>query len=155
MRVVFISLIILTLTISCSKEDKQVLAIEHYTYDDNEIDLFNKINHFRDSIGIGQVTLVEHVSYKCMEHNQYMMDNNLVNHDFFYDRSTNIENVCGATKVAEILAYNYQTNKSALMAWLNSPCHDTIVRSEFLRIGVSIRENPINNRKYYTVIFLN
>lgn len=147
--VLFTSILIL----SCSKDDEQVLVTYNYTHSDSEIDLLNRINHYRDSIGIGQVSLVGHISYKCGEHNDYMITNNVVNHDYFYDRSTNIEKICHATKVGEIIAYNYQTNKSVLIAWMNSPCHDTVIKSEFKRIGISIKENP-DHRKYYTVIFI-
>jgi uncharacterized protein YkwD len=146
-------LLTIFLFISCSKKDEPILETFNYTYTDSEIDLFNRINHYRDSLGVGTVSLVEHVSYKCMEHNNYMITNNIVNHDYFYDRYTNIENVCEATKVAEIIAFNYQTNKSVLRAWINSSCHDTIIEGDFKRIGISIRENQVH-RKYYTVIFI-
>ena len=142
------------LMFSCSKENDPVLETFNYSHSDIEIDLLNKINHYRDSLGVSQVSLVEHISYKCMEHNEYMINTNNINHDYFYDRATNIEKVCRATKVAEILAYNYQTNNSVLNAWINSACHDTILKNEFKRIGLSIRVGP-NNRKYYTVIFIN
>ena len=150
---IFTLLILGILTLSCAKDNNEPLKVQSYVFSDTEIDLFNKINHFRDSIGVGELTLVQHVSYKCMEHNEYMINNNIVNHDYFYDRSTNIQNVCGATNVGEVIAYNYLTSSSVLLAWLNSPTHDTIIRSEFKRIGISIRESP-NHRKYYTVIFI-
>lgn len=148
-------LLALALTISCTADDSAPTPpAQPYTFSDTEIDLFNKINHFRDSVGVGQLTLIEHVSFKCQEHNQYMIDNNVVNHDYFYDRSTNIQQVCHAHRVGEIIAYNYYTNNSVMAAWINSPCHDTIIRTEFNRIGIAITVNPTNNRKYYTVIFI-
>lgn len=154
MKKILIGFSIIIALSSCSKDEQaQDLTVHSYQQNDTELDMLNKINHLRDSLGLGEVFLVQHASYKCYEHNIYMIDNNVINHDFFYDRSTNIENVCHATKVGEIIAYNYQTNKSALMAWMNSTCHDTILRSEFSRIGISISQNPTNNRKYYTVIF--
>ena len=146
-------LLAIFLMFSCSKDDEPVLETFNYTHNDTEIDLFNKINHYRDSLGVETLSLVEHVSYKCMEHNEYMIDSNVINHDYFYDRGINIQKVCHATKVGEILAYNYQTNKSALSAWINSSCHDTILSGEYKRIGLSIRVD-INNRKYYTAIFI-
>ena len=142
-------------TISCSNDkDNVVLTVYTYSHDATEMDLFNKINHFRDSIGVGQLTLVEHVSFKCEEHNQYMITNNVYNNDYFYDRSENIKQVCHATKVSELIAYNYMTNKSAIAAWANTPnCLNILNNQEFVRIGLSVRQN--NNKKYYTVIFLN
>jgi uncharacterized protein YkwD len=150
-KVLFILLAIAT--ISCSKSN-EIIPTE-YTYDSNssEIEMLNTINHYRDSLGKEPVTLVEHVSFKCEEHNEYMIINNIINHDYFYDRSENILLVCHATKVGEIIAFNYNTCKSTINAWMNSPCHDTIIRSDFKRIGISIRENA-QHQKYYTVIFI-
>lgn len=154
MRNIFFLLTVMLL-VSCTKDEiYKDLTIHTYTQSSDEIDMLNRINHYRDSIGVQQVSLLEHVSYKCYEHNQYMIENNVVNHDYFCDRSTNIQNIYGAVHVGEIIAYNYTTNRSALVAWNNSPCHDTIIRSEFNRVGISITENPTNHRKYYTVIFI-
>ena len=110
-----------SLLIACSNSDTPTdLTVHTYTHTDNEMDLFNKINHFRDSIGVNELVLIDHVSFKCMEHNEYMIQNNVINHDYFYDRSTNIQNIYHCVDVGEILGYNYQTNKSVLSAWLNS-----------------------------------
>ena len=137
---------------SCSENTKKVVETQSYTYSAAELDLLARINHFRDSIGVGQVVILEHASFLCSEHNNYMIDNNVVNHDFFELRAESIISVYNSVHVGEILAYNYITNRSALTAWNNSPCHDTIVRSEFTRVGISIRENELH-KKYYTVIF--
>lgn len=155
MKRILMLFIVVVLGFSCHNgdEDKN-LVVQTYDSSPTEIDLLNKINHFRDSIGVGEVQLVQHVSYKCYEHNQYMIQTNTINHDYFQDRVNNIQQVCGAVKVSEILAFNYQTNNNVMHAWINSPCHDTIIESEFSRIGISVTVNPTNNKKYYTVIFL-
>lgn len=141
---------------SCSKPDEpEDLTVYTYTHTNNEIDLFDKLNEFRTNLGLTPFTMVEHVSYKCMEHNEYMIQNNLANNNYFNDRATNIQKVCNATRVGEIIAYNYQTNNSTMNAWINSPCRDVMVNPNVVRVGLSIRENPTNNKKYYTVIFLN
>jgi uncharacterized protein YkwD len=152
----FLTLIlIVTMSLSCSRneQNEEPLVSYPYTHNETELDLLEKINNFRDSIGLSQVFLVEHASYKCEEHNYYMISENSLSHDYFYDRSENIKKVCHAERVGEILAYNYITNQSVLQAWLNSAAHDTLIRSEFYRVGISIRVNPENNRKFYTVIF--
>ena len=59
-----------SLLIACSNSDTPTdLTVHTYTHTDNEMDLFNKINHFRDSIGVNELVLIDHVSFKCMEHN--------------------------------------------------------------------------------------
>jgi uncharacterized protein YkwD len=150
-KVLFILLAITT--ISCSKGAETIPPTYKYISSTDEIEMLNTINHYRDSLGKQPVTLVEHVSFKCEEHNEYMIINNIINHDYFYDRSENIKQVCHAMHVGEIIAYNYNTCKSTVNAWMNSPCHDTILRSDFKRIGISIRENT-QHQKYYTVIFI-
>lgn len=155
MKKLIFALFIVMITVSCSRKEEYVdMTVHSYTHSPIEMDMLDKINHFRDSIGVDTLRLVPHVSFKCYEHNLYMIDNDVINHDYFYDRCTNIQRVCQAKRVGEILAYNFTTNNSALHAWLNSPCHDTVVKGEFNRVGISITIDPENNRKYYTVIFL-
>jgi uncharacterized protein YkwD len=155
MKKVLILFLISSILLSCTpQEDTPIPQVYPYEHSVEEIDLVNKINHYRDSLGKGTVVIVEHVSYKCMEHNDYMILNGEMTHDYFYQRSENIKQVCDATRVGEILAYNFSTNTTVLSAWKGSSTHDTLIRSEYKRIGVSIRVNPINNRKFYTVIFI-
>ena len=154
MKKILLVLLSTLLFLSCSKDnDKPTLKRFDYVYSNNEIDLYNRINDYRITAGVNPLILVNHVSYKCMEHNEYMMNNGVVNHDYFYNRSENIIKVCGATEVDEILAFNYPTNENVLNGWAGSSCHDTIIKSEHSRIGLSIRQNP-DGKKYYTVIFL-
>lgn len=154
MKKIILILVIFITTLSCSQKEEYVdLTPRSYEHSVQEVDLLNKINTLRDSLGLGQVYLVEHISFKCYEHNLYMCDKNAISHDYFYDRWINLERVCDATRIGEIVAYNYNTNQSVLEAWKNSPCHDTIVKGYYTRIGISILTNP-DNRKYYTVIFI-
>lgn len=144
------------ITISCKNSTKtptEPLVTHDYTYNDGELEMLGVINKFRDSIGVGTVTLNNHVSYKCMEHNDYMIGKGVASHDYFQSRSDNIIAVCKATRVGEIIAYNYSTNRSALWAWRNSPKHDTILKQSFKQVGISIRESD-KKKKYYTVIFI-
>jgi uncharacterized protein YkwD len=156
MKKIILGLIMSLLISSCTKEDlPENLTTYPYTYSDIELDMLNKINHYRDSVGVSELTIIEHISYKCYEHNQYMIDNNVFNHDYFYDRVINLQKIYNAIYIGEIVAYNYITNDSALEAWKNSSAHDTLIKSVYSRVGISISINPNNNRKYYTVIFIN
>ena len=145
--------------ISCSSdatEDQAVnnKLIENYSYNSDELKLAGLINNYRESIGLNKLDIVNHISYKSEEHNEYMITNNVVNHDFFEQRSNNIMTVLGASKVNENVAYNYSTPESVLSAWLNSPGHKANIESESTRFGISITPNPENGRKYYTNIFI-
>ena len=77
-----------------------------------------------------------------------------VDHDLFAERSENIMQVLGAKKVNENIAYNYTTANSVLAAWLASPSHKATIEGDFTHFGISIKENPVTGKKYYTNIFM-
>ncbi|MEO8515431.1 MAG: CAP domain-containing protein, partial [Flavobacterium sp.] len=96
---------------------------------------------------------IKHISFKSEEHDNYMIVNNVVNHNDFVARSENIMKVLGAKKVSENIAYNYDSPEAALKAWLNSPTHKENIEGDFTNFGISIRVDS-NGRKYYTNIFV-
>lgn len=152
-------LAILFTMVSCSSdsseaaaEDKQVVTT--YNYNETESKLITLINDYRQSKGLNPLTVINHISYKSEEHNFYMIDNNMVNHDYFQQRSDNLVRVLGAEKVGENIAYNYQTAESAMSAWLNSPSHKANIEGDYTHLGISVTINPDNGKKYYTNMFI-
>ena len=152
---------VLTL-VSCSNDSSDDVAttttddltlIKDYTYSTDETELADLINEYRVSIGLNALETVNHMSYKAEEHDNYMVANNVVNHDQFEERSRNIMEVLGAVKVNENVAYNYSTPHSVLVAWLASPGHKANIEGDFTHFGISIRENA-DGKKYYTNIFM-
>ena len=108
--------------VSCSSDssegsstDKKIVTT--YNYNDTELKLVTLVNNYRQSIGLNSLEVINHISYKSQEHNIYMIDNNVVNHDYFQQRSNNLIEVLGADRVGENIAYNYQTAESAMSAW--------------------------------------
>ncbi|GAA4028304.1 hypothetical protein GCM10022386_09930 [Flavobacterium cheonhonense] len=145
--------------VSCSSdsseaaaEDKQVVTT--YNYNETESKLITLINDYRQSKGLNPLTVINHISYKSEEHNFYMIDNSVVNHDYFQQRSDNLVRVLGAEKVGENIAYNYQTAESAMSAWLNSPSHKANIEGDYTHLGISVTINPDNGKKYYTNMFI-
>ena len=132
----------------------QAKLIQNYDYQPDEIELIHLINAYRVSIGLNELQIINHISYKSEEHNEYMIANNVVNHDLFDERAQNIIQVLGAVKVNENVAYNFSTSNSVLHAWLASPGHKANIEGDFTHFGLSIRENPTNGNKYYTNIFI-
>jgi uncharacterized protein YkwD len=114
----------------------------------------NQINEYRNSIGLNALDTINHVSFKSEEHNNYMIDKNVINHDNFVNRSENIIKVIDAKKVSKNIAYNYISPQGVLEAWLNSPGHKKNFEGDYTHFGISVREHPINGRKYYTNIFV-
>lgn len=152
-------LAILFTMVSCSSdsseaaaEDKQVVTT--YNYNETESKLISLINDYRQSKGLNPLTVINHISYKSEEHNFYMIDKNVVNHDYFQQRSDNLVRVLGAEKVGENIAYNYQTAESAMSAWLNSPSHKANIEGDYTHLGISVTINPDNGKKYYTNMFI-
>ena len=158
LRTLLIVSIVCTLN-SCSSDnassatDVSSLKVAEYTYNETELQTMELINAYRVSVGLNPLEKINHMSYKSEEHDNYMIANNVVNHNDFVARSENIIKVLGAKTVSENIAYNYSTPKAALNAWLASPGHKENIEGNFTHFGISIRENPANGRKYYTNIF--
>jgi uncharacterized protein YkwD len=145
---------------SCSNnEDQNVLSeklqiVSEYNYSDDESQLVDLINDYRTSHGLNTLEIVNHISFKSQEHNSYMINKNVVNHDLFDERSSNIIQVLGAKKVGENIAYNFTTSEGVLNAWLLSPGHKLNLDGNYTHIGISITINPINGKRYYTNMFM-
>jgi uncharacterized protein YkwD len=125
-----------------------------YEYSADEQDLAARINEYRVSIGLNSLEIVNHISFKSYEHNDYMIVNKVVNHAYFTERAENIKSVLGAVVVGENVAFNFSTPNSALHAWLNSPGHKANIEGEYTHFGVSITADPVTGKKYFTNIFM-
>jgi len=158
--VAFVLAVLLSL-VSCSSDSVEELdakptaeLVQNYTYTDKELELVDLINAHRVSLGLNALQTINHISYKSEEHNEYMIQKNVVNHDLFQERSQNIIEVLGALKVNENVAYNYSTPASVLNAWLNSSGHKANIEGNFTHFGISIRVNEATGKPYYTNIFI-
>jgi uncharacterized protein YkwD len=145
--------------VSCSNDSTDDLTssgqlVVNYEYNAAELRLITLINDYRESQGLNTLQVINHISYKSEEHNVYMIDKKVVNHDYFESRSKNIISVLGAERVGENIAYNYVNPESALHAWLNSPSHKANVVGNYTHFGISISIDPVSGRKYYTNIFM-
>ncbi|WP_055096562.1 CAP domain-containing protein [Flavobacterium aquidurense] len=128
--------------------------ITNYTYNDSEIETMKLINDYRVSIGLNVLEKINHISFKCQEHNTYMIANNVVDHNDFTSRSNNIMSVLGAKKVGENVAYNYKTSEAAVKAWLESPGHKENIEGDYTHFGLSVTTDSKTGKKYYTNIFV-
>ena len=128
--------------------------IANYTYNDSELETMQLINDYRVRIGLNALQKINHISYKCQEHNAYMIANNVVNHNGFTERSENIMELLGVKNVGENVAYNYKTAEAVLKAWLESPGHKENIEGNFTHFGLSVTTDPATGKKYYTNIFV-
>lgn len=145
---------------SCSSEASEtqpvntaVQASVAYSYKTIELETMNLINAHRISVGLNPLEKINYISVKSEEHNNYMIANNVVNHNDFVARSENIIKYLGAKSVSENVAFNFNTSQSVLTAWLASPSHKVNIEGNFTHFGIAIKENPANGKKYFTNIF--
>jgi uncharacterized protein YkwD len=147
---------------SCTPENNDIpnvapvatVKVVDYKYNAMELQTMFLINEYRKNIGLNVLKIVDHISFKSAEHADYMIVNNVVNHDDFKSRAENIIKVLGAIKVSENIAYNFNTPQAAFEAWMNSLGHKENIKGDFTHFGIAIRENPVNGRKYFTNIFV-
>ena len=159
LRVLLLVAMVYTMN-SCSSNDSEnpVSAatsqkVVEYTYNSTELETMDLINNYRVSVGLNALEKINYISHKSEGHDNYMIANNVVNHDDFVARSEDIMKVIGAKTVSENIAYNYNTPKAAFDAWLNSPSHKSNIVGNFTHFGISIRVNE-EGKKYYTNIFV-
>jgi uncharacterized protein YkwD len=159
LRAVLLAAVIFTLN-SCSSDASEASAVEaksqvvvNYSYSSSELETMKLINDYRVSIGLSSLEKINYISGESEGHNNYMIANNVVNHDGFVNRSENIIKTVGAKTVGENIAYNYSSPQAAVNAWLNSPGHKENIVGNFTHFGISIRENAVTGKKYYTNIF--
>ena len=144
--------------VSCSSDQSEDTSTEKivttYNYNETELKLVTLINDYRASQGLNTLEVINHISHKSEEHNIYMIDNKVVNHDYFQQRSNNLVQVLGAAKVGENIAYNYNAAESAMAAWLNSPAHKENIEGDYTHLGISVTVDQTTGKKYYTNMFM-
>lgn len=144
---------------SCTTDDSQEASenlpiVTNYDYSPVELETMDLINNYRVSLGLNALEKINHISYKSEEHDNYMIANNVVNHNDFEARSSNIIKVLNAKNVSENIAYNYNSAKGAFDAWLKSEQHKKNIEGDYTHFGISVRADPANGKKYYTNIFV-
>jgi uncharacterized protein YkwD len=140
--------------VSATPSNTNSKMIAEYSYTILENQTMDLINKYRISIGLNSLQQISYVSLKSEEHDNYMIANNVVNHNDFVARSEDIMKVVGAKTVGENIAYNYNTAQAAFDAWLASSVHKANIEGDFTHFGISIRTNPTTGAKYYTNIFV-
>ncbi|MDX6192098.1 CAP domain-containing protein [Flavobacterium sp. Fl-318] len=125
----------------------------NYTYNPSELELIQRINDYRVSVGLNALERINFISNKCEQHNEYMIANNVADHNDFMSRSESIMKALSAKKVGENVARNYKTSEAALKAWLDSPGHKKNIEGDFTHFGISVSTDSATGYKYYTNIF--
>lgn len=163
MKKLMITLFALTIGLSsltsCSSDSESASnntsdgTVKSYTHSNLELELLDEVNTYRVSIGLNPLEIIEHISYKSSEHNDYMLATNTVTHEGFDERKSNLQEVLGAYRVGENVAYAYSTAQATVTAWINSPSHKANLEGDYTHFGASIKMND-EGKKYYTNMFI-
>jgi len=147
---------------SCSKEDSVEVEAAKYDIDlalaqKNDSDMSARIlelvNIHRDSLGLSTLNMDnQYATAFAVDHTQYMIDKEQINHDNFGYRSEGIKYHDGAEVVGENVAYGYDTAEKVMSAWLKSPGHRAIIEGNYTHTGFGVMKCA-KGRSYYTQLF--
>ncbi len=115
-------------------------------------EVLDVINEHRSQLGLSDLQLHVASEDKAIEHTAYMVEQNKMSHDNFFQRSDYLKSK-GADKVSENVAYGQRTPEAVVAAWLKSPSHKEAIESDFTHTGIGVVSNK-NGINYYTQIFI-
>jgi uncharacterized protein YkwD len=156
-----LALALLCLVTSCEKDESFAVEEANYTIDlnlANETDweMANEImilvNAHRTSLGLEELIVDQgYASAYAVDHTQYMIDINKMNHDNFHIRSAALKEK-GARSVGENVAYGYATAESVVEAWILSHSHRRAIEGNYTHTGLGVMQSP-DGRWFYTQLF--
>ena len=118
-----------------------------------EIEILELINDHRLSSGLSPLKNMDVIKSQAYSHTDYMVDNDVVSHDNFYQRKNYLMNTAGAKAVSENVAYGFTSAQSVVNAWLNSEGHKDNIEGNFTNFDISAEQNA-EGKWYYTNIFI-
>jgi uncharacterized protein YkwD len=124
---------------------------EVYNYTELEKGILDKINNVRVESGLVPLTISNQMSWVCREHSDYMVSKGIPSHDGFQLRFNNLIENLKVYKVAENVAYKYNTPDDVVKAWLASPHHRDIIYGDYTYIGISITKHSIKGNYVETL----
>ena len=147
---------------SCSKEDSVEVEAAKYDIDlalaqrnDSQMssEILSLVNDHRASIGLPALKIdTQYASAFAVDHTEYMIDKEQINHDNFGYRSEGIKYHDNAEVVGENVAYGYDTAEAVVNAWLNSPGHKAIIEGNYTHTGFGVMK-CVKGRSYFTQLF--
>lgn len=151
--------VISTTLLSCQKEEIDTefkfeidlsLAQENDSQFANEI--LTLINEHRSQAGLNTLAFGSTLATAyAVDHTNYMIDMNQINHDNFSIRSAAIESD-GAASVGENVAFGYHKAAHVVTAWLNSPGHKENLEGNFSHASIGVKYSETLNTYYFTKI---
>lgn len=118
-----------------------------------EVEIMELINDHRLSMGLNPLDNMNVIKAQAYSHTDYMIAQNNVSHDYFFQRKSYLVNSVGANRVSENVAYGYTSAQSVVNAWLNSEGHRENIEGNYTDFDISAEQNA-DGRWYYTNIFI-
>ncbi|WP_074409376.1 MULTISPECIES: CAP domain-containing protein [Aquimarina] len=118
-----------------------------------EIEILDLINSYRVSKNLNTLKSLDIIKSQAYSHTDYMIKQNNISHDYFYERKSYLVANAGASKVAENVGYGYSSAESIVNAWIKSDSHRTTIEGDFTDFDISIEQNE-DGVMYCTNIFI-
>ncbi len=118
-----------------------------------EIEILELINDHRISEGLSPLQNMGIIKSAAFSHTDYMIAQNNVSHDNFYQRKSYLVSNAGANLVSENVAYGFTSANSVVNAWINSEGHRENIEGDFTNFDVSAEKDD-DGKWYYTNIFV-
>lgn len=143
---------------SCSENEVIIerdvdLSLAEKTDIDFSTRILDVINVYRNSVDLNPIDLDEtYASAFAVDHSLYMIDENRISHDYFYERSLALMQSSEVSVVAENVARGYTTAEDVVKAWLSSPTHKKNIEGDYTHLGMGIIQNE-EGIYYFTQLF--
>lgn len=145
---------------SCSKESIEEMEtadlttkLEPVKYSSIEMEVLDLVNFYREQQGLSELLYLDEGSVQAASHNQHMIENDEVCHDFFGSRYQALVESVNAKAVSENVAFGYRTADAVVNAWIKSDGHRKNMVGEHTHFGISVKEGK-DGKFYFTNIFV-
>jgi len=142
---------------SCSSNSEielaEIEAIEDISEKPIESEILSLVNDHRVANGYSSLEKLQVIKSQTANHTNYMIKNEKISHDFFYQRKEYLNKNTNSINVGENVAYGYSSAQSVLTAWLNSENHKKNIEGDFTHFEISAAQDS-KGKWYYTNIFV-
>ncbi|OUR98986.1 hypothetical protein A9Q86_13020 [Flavobacteriales bacterium 33_180_T64] len=118
-----------------------------------EIEILELINAHRINEGLEPLNNHNTIKAVAFTHTDYMVEEDNVSHDNFFQRQNSLINNASATSVSENVAYAFSSAQSVVNAWLNSEGHRENIEGDYTDFDISAEQNE-EGKWYFTNIFI-
>lgn len=159
-KLLYLTLVCFLSLSACSKDSVEVNDIsknlelnDNFAYSTIEIEILDAVNSYRKSIGLTVLQKLDNITIEAVDHTQYMVNLNVVNHDNFNKRYQNLVQEIGARAVSENVGFGYRTSEAVVEAWIKSEGHRENIEGNYTHFGISVEQDK-DGKNYFTNIFV-